>query len=213
MLESQWRRTFHIPVGMRRIPLSLSSVFVLATPVSAAQEYHVDLTATNVVRFLSKAPLEEFEGVTDRIDGYVLLDSETLRETPSGGTTEMYFEVDLTSLDTGIGLRNRHMRDNYLEVAEYPYATYAGTIDEVTATAPGQFRVNSLGTMAIHGREQPLSVACDVSELGDGYSITCSFQILLSDFAIKIPKVMFLKVADEVRIELDFAVQPAGGQE
>ena len=77
------------------------------------------------------------------------------------------------------------------EVADYPYATYAGTIDQVTATAPGQFQVNSSGTMAIHGREQPLSVVCDVSELGDGYSITCSFQILLSDFAIKIPKVMF----------------------
>ena len=30
------------------------------------------------------------------------------------------FSVDLRTLDTGIGLRNAHLRDNYLEVSRGP---------------------------------------------------------------------------------------------
>ena len=177
--------------------------------MAAAQEYHVDLAASNIVRFISRAPLEEFDGVTDRIDGYVLLDGGRLGEASAGSAGEIYFEVDLASLDTGIGLRNRHMRDNYLEVEDYPYATFSGAIDSVAATAPGQFEVHASGVLAMHGRERSLSPPCEVSELGAGYRVACSFSVLLSDYQIKIPKIMFLKVADEVRIELEFAVRPA----
>ena len=82
------------------------------TPMgSASQEYHVDLDADNEVRFVSQAPIEEVVGVTDRIDGYVLLDGPRLEEGSATEGTQLYLEVDLGSLDTGLGLRNRHMRD------------------------------------------------------------------------------------------------------
>ena len=79
----------------------------------------------NLVRFISQAPIEDFDGVTDRIDGYVLLDGLRFESSAGGPETEFYLEVELASLDTGIGLRNRHMRENYLEVEEYPYATFS----------------------------------------------------------------------------------------
>ena len=36
-----------------------------------AGEYHVDKERENQVKFISDAPLEDFEGVTDKIDGYI----------------------------------------------------------------------------------------------------------------------------------------------
>jgi hypothetical protein len=54
-------------------------------------------------------------------------------------------------------------------------------------------------------------VTCDVTPDGRGYHASCSFPVLLSDHHIKIPKVMFLKLANEIRVELDFTVTPAGG--
>jgi polyisoprenoid-binding protein YceI len=178
---------------------------------ASAQEFHVDLEAENVVRFLSRAPIDQFDGVTDRIDGYVLLDRESLNDSVGGADTEFYFEVDLASLDTGIGLRNRHMRDNYLEVERYPYATFGGSINQVVATGSDTLQVTVDGVMSIHGVDRPLGLTCAVTERGRGYRAACSFQILLSDYNIKIPKVMFLKLADEIRLELDFAVEPASG--
>jgi hypothetical protein len=43
-----------------------------------------------------------------------------------------------------------------------------------------------------------------------GYRALCAFEVLLSDHQIEIPKVMFLKLANEISLELDFVVTPAG---
>ncbi len=175
----------------------------------ASQEYHVDPDADNEVRFTSQAPIEEVVGVTDRIDGYVLLNESRLEAGLATEGTQLYLEVDLASLDTGLGLRNRHMRNNYLEVQDFPYAFFDATIERVEATAAGLFRVTAQGMLNIHGVEREVDVPCDVSERGEGYGIRCTFILLLSDFDIKIPKLMFLKLANEVRLELDFTVRPA----
>ena len=176
---------------------------------TAGQEYHVDRDADNEVRFTSEAPIEEVVGVTDRIDGYVLLNGPRLEARSATEGTQLYLEVDLASLDTGLGLRNRHMRDYYLEVQEFPYAFLDATIERVEATAAGLFRVTARGVLNIHGVEREVDVPCDVSERGEGYRARCTLTLLLSDFDIKIPKIMFLKLADEVQLELDFTVRPA----
>ena len=179
-------------------------------PIGAAgQEFHVDPDADNEVRFTSQAPIEEVVGITDRIDGYVLLNGPRLEAGSATEGTQLYLEVDLASLDTGLGLRNRHMRSNYLEVEEFPYAFFNATIGRVETVAAGMFRVTAQGVLNIHGVEREMDVPCDVSERGEGYRVRCTFNTRLSDFDIKIPRLMFLKLANEVRLELDFTVQPA----
>ena len=175
---------------------------------ATGQEYHVDHDADNEVRFISRAPIDEFDGVTDRIDGYVLLEGPRLQE-GAPQEAQLYLEVDLGSLDTGIGLRNRQMRDHYLEVEKFPYAFLEATIERVEADDDGVFRVTAQGVLNIHGVEREVDIPCDVSDRGEGYRVRCTFNVLLSDFDIEIPKIMFLKLADEIRLELDFAVRPS----
>lgn len=186
------------------------AALLAATPPASAQEYHVDLDADNRVTFISRASIEEFEGVTDKIDGYVLLDGPELTPETGGDDMAFYLEVDLASLDTGIGLRNRHMRENYLEVEEYPYAAYDGRIVRVGRTSGGAYQVVGRGTMSIHGVDREMEIPCEVMPDGEGYRADCSFQVRLSDFDIEIPKVMFLKLANEIRLRLDFRMEPAG---
>ena len=175
----------------------------------AGQEYHVDRDADNRVRFISQAPVEEVEGVTDRIDGYVLLSGPRLEEGSAAEGTQLYLEVDLASLDTDLGLRNRHMRNHYLEVEEFPYATFDAVIESIDPASDGSFQITAHGVMDIHGVSREMRIPCDVSTRGEGYWVRCAFNVLLSDFDIEIPKLMFLKLADEIRLELDFAVRPA----
>jgi polyisoprenoid-binding protein YceI len=195
-----------MPNSMRLLLAAVAGVSasLIVVGPAPAQELQVDLGADNVVRFISRASIEEFEGVTDRIDGYVLLDGEGLTAQTGGDDTELYLEVDLASLDTGIGLRNRHMRDNYLEVAEYPYASYSGVIVRSDPMAEGGHRVTSRGSFTVHGVSRDMEIPCDVTSAGDVYRAACTFQVLLSDHDIEIPKIMFLKLADEIRVELVF---------
>ena len=63
--------------GIRVIALATAWVGVLLPPADAAgQGYQVDLGRENRVRFVSNAPLEDFEGVTDRIDGFLFFSGE-----------------------------------------------------------------------------------------------------------------------------------------
>lgn len=206
------------PIRRRRRPTAaatwgavLAASLTWSTSLAAAQEYHVDREAAeNRVRFISRASIEDFDGVTDRIDGYVLLDGPTLTAETAGEGTEIYLEVDLASLDTGIGLRNRHMRDNYLEVDRFPFATYEGRIERAVPGGGGAFQVTARGTLGIHGVSRERDLECRVVPRGAGYLAHCAFETLLSDHDIEIPKVMFLKLANEIRLEVDFAVVPAG---
>ncbi len=202
---------------MRRpaLPSLMKWAFVAACAANAApvhldgQEFHVDLDADNTVLFRSSAAIEVVEGRTDRIDGYIVLDSERVEAGEPSGPTGFYLEVDLASLDTGLGLRNRHMRNNYLEVQQFPYATFDGTIQDVERLPAERFRVWGVGVMEIHGVSRQMRIPCDLSPEEDGYRAHCSFEVLLTDFDITIPKLMFLKLANEIRLELDFTVRPA----
>ena len=175
-----------------------------------AQEFHVDTGARRVVRFVSRAPIEDFEGVTERIDGFVVVPAGGLKTGLMADGSEFYFEVDLASLDTGIGLRNRHMRESYLETDAYPYATYSGRVVRVDAVAGGSFRATVAGELEIHGIRRPLDIPCDLTPEGTGYRVGCAWSVKLSEHDVRIPRLMFMKINEEIRLEVDFAVRPAG---
>lgn len=173
-----------------------------------AQEYHVDRSSERSVVFTSSAPLEEFQGVTDRIDGYVLLDGEGVREVRSPTGTQVYFEVELASLDTGIALRDRHMRDDYLEVDEHPYAAFRGEVVAIVGDG-ASFQVEADGTFTLHGIERPQRLRCRVTPDAGSLQVGCRFQVRLEDHGIPIPRLMFMKLAEETEVELAFRLRPA----
>lgn len=187
---------------------ALLALFVLIGARSApALECHVDTSKQRHVRFVSDAPVEDFEGVTDRIDGYVLWKGDTLVPGPDYTGSDFYFEVALASLDTGIRLRNSHMCENYLETDRYPYATFRGAISRVDLSTDSSFRVVANGTLAIHGVERALEIVCRVVPDPGGYRVSSAFQVALPDFNIEVPSLMFLKIDEVMELELDFCLK------
>lgn len=170
---------------------------------SQSHEYQVKAEASNMVTFISRAPLEAFEGKTADIDGYLYWEGDS----PIGGM--VYFEVNVLSITTGIGLRDRHMRENYLEADKWPKTFYKGTIAEWEEITPDSIKVRANGTIFIHGVERPLPVEAILSRTSDGFRIRSEFQVRLPDFSIQVPKVMFLKLDENILLKLDFYVQKA----
>lgn len=185
--------------------ISLLVLFCCLVSASAqVKEFHVAKDQENLVKFISKAPLESFEGVTDKIDGYILWEGDD-----PVNRSEIYFEVELSTLDTGIGLRNRHMRDNYLETQKYPFAILSAKLVSVEKIAEtNALQVQLTGTMEIHGQKKDMKITGVVTALADGgYRVNSGFRITLGDFKIKVPKLMFMKINEEIQIELDFFVR------
>ncbi len=191
----------------------LFGVWVLlgVTANSLAVEWQVDLTKPRVAKFISRAPLEEFEGITEDIDGYLYWEDDSLFK-----NNEFYFEVNLNTLDTGIGLRNRHMRERYLETDKWPVASYQGKIVDVAKTDSAGltvYEVQTQGTFSVHGVERDVEVAGTVEMLEAGLMrIKAAFQIELPDYNIKIPQVMFFKLNKVIKIRVMFHLKRVDGE-
>lgn len=174
----------------------MNKVF-LCTTFLFALSFHglsqVFMTEKGSVEFLSKAPLNEFVGKSAHLNGLVNLEENLLD-----------FYVDLNTLNTGIGLRDRHMRENYLETKKYPYAEFTGKINAIPTLENGQSRsVTAKGKFKIHGVEKEIEVPGKLTAISKNeLQLDASFKVLLSDYNIDIPKVVFYELAEEQEVTI-----------
>jgi polyisoprenoid-binding protein YceI len=119
------------------------------------------------------------------------------------------FAVDLRTLDTGIGLRNEHLRENYLEVNKgsgFDTATLAEIdLKGFSSDAP-EGKGSFAGLLTLHGMTKTVTGAVDVRQVGAGLRVKASFPIHLSDYSIHKPRYLGIGVQDTVHVEVAFAV-------
>ena len=188
---------------------ALATVFPIA---GGAAEYQVDRESQNSVMFISDAPLEDFEGVTDRIDGYVRWEGEAFPpDQTKMAASDLYFEVELAALDTGIGLRNRHMRENYLETEKYPYAEFTAHLTEAHKISDTLYSATAVGKFKIHGEEREITIPTTMISKGGKVRVLSDFEVKLPDYKIKVPKLMYMKINEVIKLKLDFYLKPAVG--
>ena len=91
-------------------------IFLFSAQASAAKtRYHFeDPLKRDHVHFILSAPLEDIRGQSSDISGWLELDPHNLT------TARGEFLLPVSSLKTGIGLRDQHMHDTYLEIKRFP---------------------------------------------------------------------------------------------
>ncbi|MFC3881051.1 YceI family protein [Algoriphagus namhaensis] len=165
-------------------------LFLVASPVFA-QKY---VTEKGQTIFISEAPLSSFEGVSKNLNGLIDLDQNLLD-----------FYLDLNTLETGIGLRDRHMRENYLETEQFPFAEFTGKLQllpDLKLNAPVE--VKAIGTFKIHGVEKEIEVFGTLTKVAENQvQLDASFEVLLSDYSIPLPKLVFYELAENQKVTLN----------
>lgn len=161
------------------------------------------------VSFTSDAPIELIEGKTSKITGSITIDDSFDLTKPVSGK----FDVDLASIDTGIALRNEHMRDNFLETKSYPKATFVlkSLVSPPKKLVAGQkTSLKAIGDFSLHGKTVSKTVPVDVTYMSrcpatetkregcDIIQVKATFNVPFKDHAIKRPEIVFQKLADTV---------------
>lgn len=186
-------------------------LFAAAGPaLSAASVYEIRPGGEgNLVLFRSKAPLETIEGTTRSVSGRIEADLESL-----GDSATFVVEVDLASIDTGIDLRNRHMRENHLHTDRFPAAIFRG--GSIRGAPPaaippgGKASFTLAGEFTLHGVTRPLVVPIEIARSrSDSLTIQASFDVLLSDFQIPRPEFLVMRLDEKQRLEIRLAATPA----
>ena len=187
---------------MKRMLLVAAGLVVAAGPAPAA-DFVVRPGGDSKVAFVSKAPVESFEGKTNKLSGRVTVDPAAV-----GDSVRVHFEVDMASLDTGIAKRNQHMRQNHLETGRYPTATFDGVSVRGPAGAKleggAPVTLDVEGTFTLHGvsRRLRISVETVYDAKAGRIAFKTAFPVGLTDYEISRPEFLFLKLADTQSVGL-----------
>lgn len=146
-----------------------------------------------------------FEARTADIGGGIALDPAR------PGIVTGALVVDLRTLQTGIALRDTHMREKYLEVwrgTSFAVSTLdrIRLIDVDSARLEGKARFE--GVLLLHGREHPVAGAADIRRSNQALRVQATFPVKLSAFDIPAPIYLGVGVADEVLVSVRFQAAP-----
>jgi polyisoprenoid-binding protein YceI len=90
-----------------------------------------------------------------------------------------------------------------MEIDRFPKATFTGAIIEsIDFAKPGKYNVRAKGKFDIHGIVQPmmLDIVLEVKE--NSIIADTEFDILLNDYEIDIPRIVYKKIADLIHVKI-----------
>jgi polyisoprenoid-binding protein YceI len=115
--------------------------------------------------------------------------------------------VDLRTLDTGISLRNDHLREDYLEVDKGAGFDKA-VLSEITLNGLNAEALDGKGTfsgsLTLHGVKKTVSGPAEVRKAGIGSRVKASFPVNLADYNIPEPRYLGVGVKNTVQVDVTF---------
>ena len=107
-----------------------------------------------------------------------------------------------------VALMEEHFNENYAESDKFPKATFTGKITnfsyENLTTAPQQFEL--IGTLTFHGKSVEINPKMSIYLDEDIINIFSEFIVKPEKFDIKIPKLIRKKVAETVKVTINYAL-------
>jgi polyisoprenoid-binding protein YceI len=122
--------------------------------------------------------------------------------------------VPLKNLSTGISLRDKHMKEKYLETEKYPDAELRVRRADLKVPTPGgREETSAKALLKLHGREKPVVFNYRASESGGVYSVDGSLRLNIAEFGIITPTFMGVTVRPDVEVRASFRVEQARSTE
>jgi len=116
--------------------------------------------------------------------------------------------VPLAGLQTGISLRDRHMREKYLEVERYPDAVLEVAWSALRLPADGQTTDGTApGKMTLHGQTHDVQVAYRISHSGARYQVSGRLPLKMTDYGISVPSYLGVTVKPDVEASASFTAE------
>jgi polyisoprenoid-binding protein YceI len=172
-------------------------IFIQAALSTLAQQIY--MTKSGTISFISDAPLELIKAASTELQG--ALDPED---------KSFAFVIDNKSFKGfNSPLQQEHFYENYMEVQDYPTSSFKGKIIEnIDMQSVSEQTVRAKGVLTIHGVEQERIIKGTISRSGDKIIIKAAFTVPLEDHNIKIPKVVYQKIAEIIQVNIEAELIP-----
>lgn len=148
------------------------------------------ITTNGEVSFYSKTPMEDIDAVNKSVSSII-----------NTATNEVAVQMRITNFVFPNKLMQEHFNENYLESEKFPSATFKGKIKEsVDLNIAGTYPISATGSATIHGVTRPIELKGTIVSTGSTLALTCQFEVKLVDYKIDIPKIVFAKIAEVIKV-------------
>lgn len=120
------------------------------------------------------------------------------------------FNFPLGVLDSGVSLRDKHMKDEFLETSKFPEAKL--TFKDLKLSGHPESKGYSQkalpfkGQFTVHGVTQPVNGTIDLDGGGELFKGQAEFKIKMSQYKFREPKWLGMSVDDEVQVKAQIDV-------
>ena len=184
--------------------MTVASIGMAATPLPRATSIDLSKAKENVeflavgspsaIKIRGKAKEENGEKT---LKGNLSLDGRNLTGTA---------RIKLDTFDTGMELRNKHMKEKYLETQKFPEADLVITKLTLPESATGEtFNAEGVpftGDLTLHGVKKPVTGTSSVKRTASAIELAFEFSVPMESYGIETPSFMGIKVTKDVSINV-----------
>lgn len=176
------------------IRLFLFLGLIIVPGFSFAQKFAV---AEGFISFYSSAPLEDIKAENRKISSLF-----------NGTTGDIAFSIPINQFQFEKKLMQEHFNEKYMESDKYPRSTFSGKISGYDPSVSSSQQVTAKGKLTIHGITRDVEIPGTI-EGGNGMLVMkAKFMVRLEDYGIKIPKLMWQNIAEQVEVTVDLTYKP-----
>ncbi|MEO8147459.1 MAG: YceI family protein [Bacteroidia bacterium] len=150
------------------------------------------------VAFFSEAPLENIDALNQNVSSVI-----------NANTKEVAFQIPIRGFKFKKALMEEHFNEKYMESNKYPDATFNGKINEdINFAKDGEYKITATGQMTIHGVEKKVTHAGTLSVKSGKIELRSAFNVVIKDYNIEIPTIVFQHIADTIAVKLNVSYLP-----
>ena len=169
-------------------------ILLLSFTVGIFAQQNIYTARKSKVDFISDAPLELIKASSVKLQGLIDAEKRTFA-----------FSIPAESFKGfNSPLQQEHFYENYMETKTYTASKFEGKIiEQIDFSIDGSYTIRAKGTLTIHGVEQERIIKVQM-RIAKGIIYTDAvFTVLLQDHNIMIPKVVFQKIAEEIKVTVN----------
>ena len=177
--------------------LFLGFLSFLVVSTTSAQKFY---TKNGKISFFSSASMENIEAHNRSVSTVV-----------DAGTGDVQFSVLMKGFEFKKALMQEHFNKNYVESDKFPKSSFTGKIvnnGDIRYTIKGTYNAQVKGKLTIHGVTREVDIPGTITVTDGKLSIRSTFNVLVADYNISIPRIYKDNIAKSIRVSVDCSLSP-----
>jgi polyisoprenoid-binding protein YceI len=123
-------------------------------------------------------------------------------------TGEVAFSIPITEFQFQNSTMREHFNEKYMESEKFPKATFQGKFSSFSPDGDQPQTVIATGKLTIHGVTREVEIPGTIHVADTKLLAKATFMVKLADYNIKIPQLLWQKIAEQVEATVEFTYKP-----